>query len=162
MKTILIMRHAKSDWDSEARTDHERPLNKRGRRDAPRMGAWLKEQDLVPELIISSTAVRARQTAEGVIDGSGYEGDWEQTRDFYHAEPEAYLTRLAQLPDDLTRVMVVGHNPGIEELIELLTDESPMVTTANIGQVALSIETWTEITAVQGKLVNFWQPRLLP
>ena len=163
MKTVLIMRHAKSDWDSNARTDHERPLNERGQEDAPLMGAWLKEQELVPEWIISSTAVRARETAQGVIAGSGYENEWTQTRDFYHADPEAYLEKLAELPDSLERVMVVGHNPGIEELVEWLTGQPVMVTTGNVAQVALPLNRWADITAddLQGELVNFWQPRSL-
>ncbi len=164
MKTVLIMRHAKSDWDSNARTDHERPLNERGEEEAPLMGAWLKEQELVPDWIISSTAVRARQTAQGVIDGSGYENDWAQTPDFYHADPEAYLEKLAELPDSLERVMVVGHNPGIAELVEWLTGEPVMVTTGNVAQVALSLTRWADIMTddLQGELVNFWQPRSLP
>lgn len=161
MKTILIMRHAKSDWDSNARTDHERPLNTRGQLDAPRMGALLKEQELVPDWIISSTAVRARQTAQGVIAGSGYENEWEQTPDFYHADPEAYLEKLATLPDELERVMVVGHNPGIAELIEELTGRPVMVTTGNIAQVTLPLTRWADILTADfdGKLINFWQPR---
>ena len=167
MKTILAMRHAKSSWDSPAGTDHDRPLNERGFADAPRMGAWLKEQGVVPELIISSTARRARQTAVGVIEGSGYGEEWEQTADFYHADPEAYIERLAQLPDALERVMVVGHNPGIEELVNLLTDEFVMVTTANIAHITVPIAHWADLTAVGegdliGQLVHFWQPCDIP
>jgi phosphohistidine phosphatase len=167
MKTLLVMRHAKSDWET-GKTDHERPLNSRGKEDAPLMGAWLKEKDVVPEWIISSTAVRARQTALGVIEGSGYEEEWEQTHSFYHADPEAYVEKLATLPDRLNCVMVVGHNPGIEELVEWLTGESVLVTTGNVAEIRLPIDHWKQITAVGeddellGELANFWQPRALP
>ena len=75
MKTLLIMRHAKSSWDESDMHDHDRPLNKRGKLNAPRMGRLLREQDLVPDLIITSSARRARDTAGAVADQSGYEGD---------------------------------------------------------------------------------------
>jgi phosphohistidine phosphatase len=75
MKSVLILRHAKSSWKHPELADHDRPLNRRGKRDTPLMGRLLKKEDLVPEIIISSTATRARSTAEAVAKSSGYKGE---------------------------------------------------------------------------------------
>ena len=138
MKTLLILRHAKSDWSNSQLSDHDRPLNDRGQYDAPRMGAWLKQQDMVPDLIISSTAERALTTAEMVAMGCDFEGELRTTRKFYHAGPPTYIEVLNALPDSYERVMVVGHNPGMEELVSVLTDKDSRMTTANVAVVELA------------------------
>lgn len=161
---LLILRHAKSSWKASGLADHDRPLNKRGLRDAPRMGWLLREEDLLPDLILSSTALRARKTAEIVAEKSGYEGELEYRSDFYGAGPEAYLDVLSSLTDEYSRVMVVGHNPGLEDLLELLTGEIEKMPTAALAQVALPIQTWRELSdieesSLEGELVNLWRPR---
>jgi len=97
MKTLLILRHAKSSWKDEALPDHDRPLNKRGKEDAPRMGKLLHDEDLVPELILSSDARRARSTTELVVEESHFEGEVIYSRDLYAAEPETCMEALAQM-----------------------------------------------------------------
>jgi phosphohistidine phosphatase len=159
MKTLLILRHAKSAWDEPGVADHDRPLSKRGKRDAPRMGQLLRDEELVPDLILSSTAKRARRTAQLVAETCGYEGDIELDESLYLADPEAYLEALADLPDAVQRVMVVGHNPGLEELLEALTGEAEPLPTAALAEVALSIAHWGQAKAAQGQLVNVWLPR---
>ncbi len=162
MKTLLILRHAKSSWDNALLTDYERPLNKRGKQDAPRMGKLLREQDLVPDLIITSSAERALATAEAVALASGYEQEIRATRSFYHADPEAYLDVLRQLDDSLERVMVVGHNPGMEELLEELTGLWEQMSTAALAQISLPINQWSELDEeTTGELVNLWRPKEL-
>ncbi len=162
MKTVLILRHAKSSWREAGLADHERPLNKRGKRDAPRMGRLLREEDLVPDLIISSSAVRARKTAQLVIEASGYDGELRLARELYAAEPEAYLEVLQILPETVTSVMVVGHNPGLEELLELLSGDWQRLPTAALAQVALELDAWQDLSEeTQGNLVNLWLPRQL-
>ena len=121
MKSLLILRHAKSSWKHPELTDHDRPLNKRGKRDAPRMGEILRSAHLMPEAITSSTAARARATAEAVAKASGYKGKIALNRSLYAAGPEAYLKVLHELSDHYKRVLVVGHNPGLEELLEMFT-----------------------------------------
>ena len=103
MKTLLILRHAKSSWKHPELSDHDRPLNKRGRHDAPLIGHLLKEKGLVPDLIISSTAVRAKDTA--LVVG---------------ASPDVYIQAISDVAGDnnYSTLLVVGHNPGLEELIE--------------------------------------------
>lgn len=162
MKTLLIMRHAKSSWDNYGISDHDRPLNGRGKRDAPRMGELLKQEELTPQLIISSTAERAFATAEAVALASEYEGEIQLNPRFYHADPEVYVEALAGVSDALQRVMVVGHNPGMADLVDMLADVDLHFTTANIAQIELPISSWTEMTLdTMGQLKNWWQPREL-
>lgn len=162
MKTLLILRHAKSSWREAGLADHERPLNKRGKRDAPRMGRLLREEELVPDLIISSSAVRARKTAQLVIEASGYGHELRLERELYAAEPEAYLEVLQALPETVASVMVVGHNPGLEELLELLIGDWQRLPTATLAQVALELDAWQDLgEETRGNLVNLWLPRQL-
>lgn len=162
MKILLILRHAKSSWKKPGLADHDRPLNKRGKRDAPRMGQLVEQEGLVPDLIISSTAQRARVTAEVVAENSGYEGEIQLERSFYMGYPEAYLEVLCQLPDEVGTVMVVGHNPGLEELLEELVMEPERLPTAAMARIDLPIQSWQELDdEVVGELVKLWRPREL-
>lgn len=163
MKTLLILRHAKSDWSNSQLSDHDRPLNDRGKYDAPRMGAWLEQQNIVPELIISSTAERALTTAEMVAQACDFAGELRTTRDFYLAGPPAYIETLNGLSDGYERVMIVGHNPGMEELLSLLTDQDRPLTTANVAVVELPITSWGELSIFSdGRLQHHWRPKDLP
>jgi phosphohistidine phosphatase len=162
MKILLILRHAKSSWKHTELPDFDRPLNKRGKSDAPRMGELLRQMDLLPDLILSSTAQRARQTTQAVVDASGYGGEVRWLDSLYAAPPESYLEALRSLDDSLQRVMVVGHNPGLEELLEELTGESEALPTAALAQVQLLIQRWSQLDEpVRGELVQIWQPRQL-
>lgn len=163
MKTLLIMRHAKSSNKEKDVTDHERPLNKRGKLAAARMGRLLKEEGLVPDHIVSSSAKRARLTAEAVADQSGYTGEVQISTDLYATGPGAFIRVMQFLSDDCSRLMVVGHNPGMEELLELLTKQVKTIPTGAIVQIELAIETWKELSeSSKGKLIYFWKPRELP
>ena len=162
MKTLLILRHAKSSWKDVYLADHDRPLNKRGKRDAPRMGQFILEEGLLPDLIISSTAKRARKTVEGILEGSGYSTEVGFTRDFYHAYPESFIDILSELDDKYERVMVVGHNPGLEELLEVLTGNYERMPTAALAYVQLPIQVWGDLGEVsQGELIAVWRPKEL-
>jgi phosphohistidine phosphatase len=162
MKTLLVLRHAKSSWREAELADHDRPLNKRGKRDAPRMGELLRAEGLLPDLILTSSARRALTTAELVAEASGYDGEIQVSRDLYAAGPEEFIDALCALPDELETVMVVGHNPGLEELVEALTEESSAMPTAALAQVELEIERWVDLDEdVSGRLVNLWLPRNL-
>jgi len=163
LKTLLILRHAKSSWSDNNLSDHQRPLNKRGRYDAPRMGDLLASEDLVPDLIISSSATRARTTAEAVADASGYDGQLIITRELYHAGPDDYLAAARELGADSKTVLVVGHNPGIEELVEQLAGAWYRMPTAALAEVRLSIKDWADLSEDEnGELANLWLPRELP
>ncbi len=160
MKTLLILRHAKSSWNDGSLADHDRPLKPRGREDAPRMGALLRAEGLVPDLILSSTAVRARETARLVAEECGFGGDIELREAFYPGDPEDYLQALGELSGDHEIVMVVGHNPGLEELLEALTGEYQRLPTAALARVDLPVASWAELDEeVEGKLIELWRPK---
>lgn len=160
MKTLLILRHAKSSWKDENLPDHERPLNRRGKLAAPRAGEWLRQEALLPDIILSSTAVRAHQTAELAAAAGGYIGEIRLVAELYAAGPEAYLQAVANLEDRFERVMVVGHNPGLEELVSLLSGVSQPMPTAALACVKLEIATWGEIgRRPRGVISAIWRPK---
>src|SRR4030042_761372 len=160
MKTLLLLRHAKSSWKQPDVNDHERPLNKRGKMEAPKVGKYLKENDLVPDLILSSTARRAHDTAQAVADECGFEGQIDLCKDLYMSDPACYVDILQSLPDTANRVLVVGHNPDLEALLTLLTDVTQHMTTAALAQIILPITSWQELNeATDGRLQNLWTPR---
>ena len=162
MKTLLILRHAKSSWSNPGLADIDRPLNKRGKRDAPRMGALLLEQELVPDIILCSPAVRARKTTKAVSDGSGYEGEIEINDDFYPGDPDTFIETLYSIPEQIDTVMIVAHNPGLEELLYVLTGESARMPTSALAQVSLPIDKWFEMDYKSGgKLINLWRVKEL-
>ena len=162
MKSLLVMRHAKSSWKNAYLADHDRPLNNRGKGDAPRMGQLLREEQLVPDLIISSSARRATDTADLLSDACGYEGDVRLTREFYGADSEIFLEVLCDLLPRHQRVMIVGHNPGIEDFLEELTETYVRMPTAAIAYVELPIDDWAAIAdADLAALMNVWLPREL-
>lgn len=159
MKTLLILRHAKSSWKHPELGDFDRPLNKRGRAQAPYIGCVLREESLTPDLIIASPARRARETAETVAASCGYEETVELEPSFYPGEPLDYLTALRGVPEPARSVLVVGHNPGLEELLEALTGAGEALPTAALAQVELPITNWRALNEdTEGKLVNLWTP----
>jgi phosphohistidine phosphatase len=162
MKTLLVLRHAKSSWNDPALDDHERPLNKRGRRDAPRMGGLVREYGLVPDVIISSDAVRARLTAEAVAEAARYTGEILLDPHLYLASPADILSLLTTVRANAGIVMIVGHNPGLEKLVEQLTGERQDVPTAALAQIGLPIDQWRDLKrSTRGTLVGLWRPEEL-
>jgi len=138
---LIIMRHAKSDWASGASTDFDRPLASRGNRDAPRMGGWLKENGLIPDVFLSSTALRARQTSSMVAEIIGFpERDIICCGDIYAASLAALLGVIDRYSASNADMLLVGHNPGLDSLLEYLcldpltyTDSGKLMTTAAIA-----------------------------
>ncbi len=162
MKTLLLMRHAKSSWKQAGLSDWERPLNKRGKSDAPRMGELLWEESLVPELIVSSDALRARQTAEAVAEAAGYEGEVIYLADLYHGTFAEYLGTLASVADEEQVVMVIGHNPDLQEVLEMLSGQMEPMPTGAIAHLKLAIERWSELRDnTEAELLHIWRPREL-
>jgi phosphohistidine phosphatase len=163
MKLLSILRHAKSSWKDPDLDDHDRPLNKRGLRDAPRMGELLKSEDLVPDTILSSTARRARDTALAVAAAAGFPDEVRLTRSLYGAAPVEYIEALQELPSYCDHALVVGHNPGLEELVSLLLREAHEMPTAALAVVELPIDSWQKVDPVpRATLRGFWRPRELP
>jgi len=160
MKTLILMRHAKSGWKDPDLEDRERPLNKRGKKDAPMMGKLLVEKELIPQIILSSSAVRARLTAEAVIEATDFKGEVRFLDSLYLGEPGAYLGELQHLPESVERVLVVGHNPGLESLLQILSGQVESLPTAAISHLVLPIKAWSELNgATEGDLVELLCPR---
>jgi phosphohistidine phosphatase len=165
MKTLLLMRHAKSSWKESNIPDHDRPLNRRGKHDAPLMGRLLRDQKMNLDLIISSTALRAETTANLIAKAVRYKGKIILDKSIYNAEPTDLLTLLGNSSDEYNNILLVGHNPTVEETVQMITN-SPEITMATcaIAHLTLSIDTWTDLKEKQtfsSKLENFWTPKEL-
>ena len=162
MKTLLIMRHAKSSWNYPELSDYDRPLNARGKRDAPRMGKHLRQAGLIPDRILTSSAKRARKTANKVAKGCGYTGKVKKLDALYDTVPGVYFEVLQTLPDKYQRVMVFGHNPTMEQLVSHLTGEIKRMPTAALAHIELPIQHWNALDLyTKGTLVNLWTPKTL-
>ena len=162
MKNLLILRHAKSSWEFTDLSDHDRPLNDRGKRDARRMGKVLLKARLVPQLIISSSAVRARSTAEKVAKTSGYKGEISIDSSLYRTGSSAYLNASRRQTNQYDTILIVGHNPDVEHLLEILTGNVMTVPTCGLTYVKLSIEKWLDLKDdKKGELAKMWRPKEL-
>jgi phosphohistidine phosphatase len=164
MKKLLLMRHAKSSFKDNDIQDFERPLSKRGEKDAPRMGKLLKEKDLVPDLILSSAAIRAGRTAEIVAEKCGYKREIIYVNDFYLGEPDIYIQTLRDLKEEEDNewktLLVIGHNPGLESLLQQLADKVESLPTSAIAYLQVPVRTWKAINAdVIAKVEAIWRPR---
>jgi phosphohistidine phosphatase len=162
MKTVLLMRHAKSSWKDPGLADHDRPLNKRGKRDAPRMGKLLNEEELIPDIIYCSTARRAKSTVDGLLNSCDFNGEVKYSGSLYHGGPDDFFEVLSSLPDVIQSVMLVGHNPGMEYFLDLICGVKEHMPTAAVAIISFPVENWAEIkNGEDGELVHLWKPREL-
>ncbi len=164
-KILMIMRHAKSSWSSAATKDHDRPLNNRGIRDAPFMAKYLAENGYRPDLIVSSTALRAKTTAEMFIaNHPDLDCEFSLLQDLYHAPPDVYIDVLSQLKSDANTVMFVGHNPGLEYLTQQLSGEYHSMPTSATAIFRIEIEHWSDFDSTQTakiELIDVLRPKEL-
>lgn len=159
MKTIFLLRHAKSSWDDDSLSDFERPLNRRGLATAPFVGEVMASRGYSPSAVISSPAKRAATTAALVCEAAGLEGDIRYDERIYEASPGSLTTVVSQLDDSLASAMIVGHNPGMESFIRRLTGEVEPMPTAALAVIQLNIDSWSEIEAGSGVLVEVIRPK---
>lgn len=159
MKTLLLLRHAKSDWDDPGLTDFERPLNKRGQKAAPAIGDFLREQKVKPHLILSSPAERARQTTLLMIESAKLTADLRYDERIYEASLERLMEVLSQIEDTAEVVMLVGHNPGVEKLLAHLTGEAQKMPTAALACFNLNLEKWSKVKEHSAQLEWLVKPR---
>ena len=160
MLELLVMRHGKSDWDAGT-DDHERPLAERGVKAARKVGRFLARAEMVPELVISSTALRARTTVELAVEAGEWRCPVEHTRAFYGADPAAVLSEIAARLAP-PRLMVVGHEPTWSELVSLLVGGGAVrMTTAAVACLELPADGWSAIEPGSGRLVWLVTPKLL-
>ena len=164
MKTIWIMRHAKSDWSHPGLADFDRPLNKRGRRDAPCMGRWMRALAKQPDLIVSSPACRARQTAELVASALPYSGDILIWEDFYPGNAASSIASIRALSQEFRHVLLIGHNPNMEGLSSELVSEGALrlrIPTAALIMAVADIGRWSELSAGIAELRGMVSPKML-
>ncbi len=161
VKTLLIMRHAKSDYPAHIDSDFERPLNKRGYKDVPRIARLLRAYGPVPQVVLSSPAVRARQTAEGLATELGGEIEVRFDENLYLAPPAALSAAASQLPQAASCALVVAHNPGLEEWIGVLSGSRVVLPTAGLAAVALGGDSWAQLDQGGGALLWYVVPKLL-
>jgi phosphohistidine phosphatase len=160
MKTLYLMRHAKSSWKDDHLMDHERPLKKKGRKDAAGMGGLLSGKKRTPAIIYASTAERARETAGIVAETSGYIGEVRFDQRLYLAEPDTLIALIHDLPDDAESILLVGHNPGLEALAQVLSGKIVALPTAAIAHFKLEVEHWKNVNlATRGEMAHLWVPK---
>lgn len=159
MKTLLVLRHAKSSWNDSTLADHDRPLNARGERDAPRIGRLLRQLVLAPDTIIASDAVRTKMTAEAVAATALFAGEIRLEHLLYLAAWDDILVVLRAVEPNPDTVLIVGHNPGLEGLVRQLTGQQHDLPTAALAQIALPIDRWRDLGEfTRGTLVGIWRP----
>ncbi len=162
-RRLIVMRHAKSSWDSDAPNDHARPLNKRGRLDAPRIAARLVDLDWVPKYVLSSDATRTRETFERMLPEFSVQPQVEFLSALYHSGPNDVAASMTLVPQYADTTMVLGHNPGWESVVHWLSGETITMTTANAALLRIEAEGWLDAIGRHGawELVNVIRPKEL-
>jgi phosphohistidine phosphatase len=161
MKTLLLLRHAKSSWKDSAVKDFDRPLNQRGLKAAPTIGRLMRKRKLQPDLVLSSPAERARQTSQLVLDAAGFKTELHYDERIYEASAARLFEIVSQIEDDRNVAMLVGHNPGLEELLEALTGAARSLSTAALACIELDIERWSKLRAGANQLAWLVKPKEL-
>lgn len=161
MKRLLLLRHAKSDWDDSSLRDFDRPLAPRGERDAPRIGKALRKSGVVPDLIVSSPAARARATIEAVTQAAKLANEIEFDEAVYGASSAELMKLIRRLPDRSECTLLVGHNPGFEDLLGRLTGSHERMPTAALACVEFDIDRWDDVEDKKGRLVWLLTPKHL-
>lgn len=159
MKKLFVLRHAKSSWAQTELADFDRPLNERGLQAAPFMGSVMAREGFAPAVIISSPAVRARHTAELVKNSGQLEAEVRFEDAIYEASPQTLLQIASSVESAIDSVMFVGHNPGIEGFIRLLTGNLESMPTAGLAVIDVNIDDWSKITVGCGTLVKVIRPK---
>lgn len=155
------MRHAKSSWAEHGLTDFERPLNERGQRAAPLVGRLLQRQSVQPDLVVCSPAERARQTCALVLSAAQLAPAVRYEARVYEASAGRLLEVVNEIAEPAATVMVVGHNPGMEDLIRVLTGAQERMPTAAVACIAFDLDTWRAVTPQAGRLGWLVRPKEL-
>ncbi|HEY6046712.1 MAG TPA: histidine phosphatase family protein [Pyrinomonadaceae bacterium] len=161
MKTLFLLRHAKSSWKDDSLDDFDRPLKKQGLGDAQLMGKLLRQREIGLDLVISSSAERARQTTQLVLMSAGLQVEVRYDDRIYEAGMRRLLTLVSRLDNQTSSVMLVGHNPGFEELLKTLTGEVHSMPTASLAAIEFDAEDWSQVKARTGRLILLLTPKEL-
>lgn len=159
-KSLLLLRHAKSSWKDDDLPDHDRPLNPRGRRDAPKMGRLIAEEDLIPDVVCCSTAVRARQTLELAAAEWPRRPKTHFAKDLYLCPADRLADVVREIAEDAPRVLLIGHNPGFADFLAQTAGLTGKFPTAALAWLTLDLAAWHDFAASQAlHLEHFWRPR---
>lgn len=170
MKQLAILRHAKSSWDDAELADFDRPLTDRGWKAARRMGRELKQRGASFDMVLASPAVRVRETIEGAQEKLKLEAAICFERDIYLASDETLLEMVRGLPESVHAPLLVGHNPGLQQLVLALTRDDPKglrarveekLPTAAFVRIALPVEQWSDVEPATGTIADLIVPREL-
>jgi len=160
MKTLVLVRHAKSSWDHPGVSDHDRPLNGRGQRDAPEMGRRLAEQGFAPDRILSSTALRARTTAQLIAEALGLDAaDIILDERLYAASADEVLRVIGELDGEVGTAMVVGHNPETASLAHRFSSDIHEMPTCAVAEFTFDVDAWYELEDADPMSVRVQTPR---
>lgn len=161
MKTLFLLRHAKSSWNDPNLQDFDRPLNARGRGAAALIGTYIKEHEVSPDLVMSSPAVRARETIEIILKTVKLPAELRFDQRIYEASPVVLIEVISQIDEDKSSVLLVGHNPGMESLLEMLTGQAVAMATGTLARIDLKAAKWSKALEGQGNLGWVVKPKEL-
>jgi len=159
VKILYLFRHAKSSWDEPLLSDFDRPLSKRGQKTAPQMGRIMRQRKVSPDLVICSPARRTKETAKLALEKARIDADVVFTEGIYEASVRALLSVLSKQDGSVGSILMIGHNPGMSDLIETLTGQVEEFPTAALARLSLAINHWREIEAGCGKLDWLVRPK---
>jgi phosphohistidine phosphatase len=169
MKTVTLLRHAKSGWDDPVARDFDRPLNAKGKRAAFRIGEYLRAQHLIFDHIVASPAARVVETLEQIAEGLGETIAPQWDKRVYLASAPSLLDLIQESNDGYDHLMIAGHNPGLEELVLMLVPDDPddlvrdeieeKFPTASIARIHFDVDRWEDVAANKGELAHFIRPR---
>lgn len=164
MKNLYVVRHAKSSWDDSSLSDFDRPLNERGKADAPRMGKRLKDKEITPDYLLSSPAKRAYSTAKRIAEALKFPKDNIKTdRKLYHADEEEILDLVRGIPDKYNSVFIFGHNPGLTDFVNTMIHDRKAfidnVPTCGIAAFNIPVDSWKKLEFGLGELIFFDFPK---
>ena len=168
MKSVTLLRHAKSSWDDPVERDLDRPLNAKGRRAAVTIGRHMKEAGLAYDAVLASPAVRVLETLDGVEEGYGRPLSPALDRRIYMASGETLLDLVQEADADAERLLIVGHNPGLEDLVFLFVPEGESAhrdaidvkyPTATLCEIRFDVDDWDSVRSGTGSIAAFVRPR---
>ena len=161
MKTLFLLRHAKSSWADSSLADFDRPLNGRGKRAAEAIGRFMRKQEVSPDLVLSSPAARARETIGIVIKATQLTAEVRYDQRIYEAGPLRLLEVISEIEEERSEVLVVGHNPGMEELLQLFTGRIERMATCTLAKIELKTAKWSKAADHKGNLSWLVKPKEL-
>lgn len=162
MKTVILFRHGKSNWNAAFETDHERPVAPRGKKASKAMGKWLSKTEQVPQLCLVSSALRTRQTYDYASEAGAWEAEMVIEDSLYDSTVHTYLSIIRQLPDHIESVIMIGHEPTCSGTTSALAGRADIrFPTATMARLDLEVDQWKEVDSGCGTLIWLQPPRFL-